>query len=84
MPNITGWSGPYHCRDNSMTGLAIQSGGGATRPYGSGNVEGYSGAKGHIFASNIYLSFNASSGNSIYSGATIQPNSLIFNYLIKS
>ena len=71
LPNITGNISPMEGSFPSATGCFIASG-------------SWKGGEGNGNYSYVNLVFNAEKSNSIYNkSTTVQPNTLVFNYVIK-
>ena len=74
-PNITGaafFNGAFNGSCNSDGALSGS--------YGSGKIN-TGGGFGDDW--NLYINFNASKSNAIYKDTTVQPSSLVLNYIIK-
>ena len=74
-PNITGaakFDGAFNGGWSSNGALAGSGGNGRTNTGG-----------GYGDDNNLYIYFNASNSNAIYKDTTVQPSSLVLNYIIK-
>ena len=75
LPNITGaanFVGAFNGDWSSNGALAGSGGNGRTNTGG-----------GYGDDNNLYIYFNASNSNAIYKDTTVQPSSLVLNYIIK-